>query len=110
MLPTQVAPAAVCEQSEHHLLLHKPRLHRVRVSGRCSYPGTLSLELSILELQTPDGNDLLIEIPYVLEIFFVSFWIIWTYSKKSYLFWIYFVIFLILMQDEQILNTFSFTY
>lgn len=25
--------------------------------GRCSYPGTVSLELSILELQTPDWSD-----------------------------------------------------
>lgn len=53
-------------------------------------------------------HNLLVEIPYVLEILLFPFKLFALILKI--LFSIYFVIFLILMQDEQILNTVSFTY
>lgn len=58
--------------------------------------------------QTGMTHNLLVEIPYVLEILLFPFKLFALILKI--LFSIYFVIFLILMQDEQILNTVSFTY
>lgn len=83
MVPTQVAPAALCEQPEHHLLLHRD------CTGLESVVDAAILEQSAWNRlswncrhQMGMTHNLPIEIPYVLEMFLFPFELLELFPKN----------------------------